>query len=548
MQTDAHPPLPLSRAQERALRTQACRHGDWTRLAFFYWSRGDHEALFALREALGAADSNLRGVFQLALPHAADEAPRVPLDAISKPWILYYLAEQALQRGDSVYALHCAKRCLELTPNCNPLFMLLIHHSLGQEDPKLARSLGTRLLALSADQDDVRSAMEGSLSPRKPAPSGVPAPITIGYYVPVYNAASSIVPVLDGILAQAYPLSDLVIVDDGSTDESAALVRTYPVRLLSHDGNRGLATARNTALEAMDTDYVGSCDSDAVLDPDYLIYAALEWASSLVPLAAIGGRMMEQHTGSLADSWRDTHMSQDTGPLRKCSRAQSPAPVYLPGCNTLLHRATVLSLGGYDTRHVAVGEDGYMNRLLHHHGHGIATTPLARCRHLRRDRPYSVLRTRWNYEWESLNFNHAFVTMHRLNQLLRELLSIARQMAERDLENKHYHLLPMEVLYLCQLYMHSLRHAWERDALTLGQWHWYEQAFVRGAFPEGTLGAWCLESTAPLLLAPDAPYDVPSAYLRDLNEQALRDVNQWITGLLPQLTVPSLSATQSVRC
>jgi len=544
MQTDAHSPLPLSRAQERVLRAHACACGDWTRLAYFYWGRGDHEALSALRDALGAADGNLRGVFQLALPHVAREEPPVPLSAINKPWILYYLAERALRRGDSVYALQCAKRCLDLTPNCNPLFMLLIRHDQTQGDGGLARSLGTRLLSLSAEQDDVRSMMESSLPPRGHLSQGGPAPITIGYYVPVYNAAASIVPVLDGILAQAYPLTDLVIVDDGSSDNSVALVHDYPARLLSHEGNKGLATARNTALAAMDTEYVGSCDSDAVLDPDYLIYAALEWASSLTPLVAMGGRMMEQHTGSLADSWRDMHMSQDTGPLRKCSQAHSAGPVYLPGCNTLLHRETVLALGGYDTRHVAVGEDGYMNRLLHRQGLGIATTPLARCRHLRTDTPASVLRTRWNYEWESLNNNGAFNTMHRLNQLLRELLSIAREMADQDLENKHYHLLSMEVLYVCHLYLHSLRHGWERGALTLGQWHWYEQALLRSAFPDDSIRAWCQQHSAPLLLAPDTPYDLPSAYLRDLNQQALRELNGWIASLLPNMNLCGLSATR----
>lgn len=544
MQTDAHPPLPLPRAQERALRTQACRHGDWTRLAFFYWSRGDHEALFTLRESLGAADGNLRSIFQLALPHIGDESLPISLSSVNKPWILYYLAEQALHQGNSVYALHCAMRCLELTPHCNPLFMLLIRHNAQHGDKKLAHSLGTRLLSLSADQDDVRIALEGPLPPREPLPQGAPAPLTIGYYVPVYNAASSIVPVLKGILAQAYPLSDLVIVDDGSTDASATLAQAYPVRLLSHGSNKGLATARNTALEAMNTDYVGSCDSDAVLDPDYLIYAALEWTSSLAPLAAIGGRMMEQHTGSLADFWRDTHMSQDTGHLRKCSWTRSPAPIYLPGCNTLLHRETVLSLGGYDTRHVAVGEDGYMNRLLHSQGYGIATTPLARCRHLRRDTPASALRTRWNYEWEGMNHNQTFATMHRLNHLLRETLAMAQRMAKQDIQNYHFHLLAMEVLYVCQLYLLSLRHGWERSALTLGHWHWYEQAFLNGAFPDATLRCWCLETVSPLLLPPDSPYDTPPAYLRDLNQQALREVNQWITSLLPKLTVPGLSATR----
>ena len=544
MQTDVHPPLSLSRAQERTLRAHACTRGDWTRLAYFYWGRGAHEALYALRDALGAADDNLRGLFQLALPQVAKNESPVPPSAINKPWILYYLAVRALRQGDTVYALQCAKRCLELTPNCNPVFMLLICHDQAQGGGKLARSLGTRLLDLCYTQDDIRQAMEAAPLPTDGPRRGGPAPIAIGYYVPVYNAAKSIPAVLDGILAQGYPLADLVVIDDGSTDDSAAIATSYPVRLIPHGGNRGLATARNTALGAMDTEFVGSCDSDAVLDPDYLIYAAIEWESSLSPLAAIGGRMMEQHTAGLADSWRDMHMTQDTGPLRKCSVAQSAEPVYLPGCNTVLHRETALALGGYDTRHVAVGEDGYMNRLLHQHGHGLATTPLARCRHLRRDTPASVLRTRWNYEWESRNDHRSFATMHRLNQLLNELLRAAKATSGQDLHNKHYHLLPMEVLYVCHMYLHSLQHAWERGALTRGQWHWYERAFWGGAFPEATLRAWCLERSEALRLSADTPCEPPSPYLRGLNQQTLRDISKWLETLLQYLELDRLSATQ----
>ncbi len=544
MQTDAHPPLPLSRAQERALCAHAANSGDWTRLAYFYWGRGAHASLDALRETLGTSDGNLRGLFQVALAHVAPVESPVPPSAINKPWILYYLAAQALRQGDTVYALRCAKRCLELTPNCNPLFMLLIRHDRSQGDGQLAHSLGKRLLALSDAQDDIRFAIEQPFDTPQAPHQGGPAPITIGYYVPVYNAARSIAPVLEGILSQGYPLADLVVVDDGSTDDSAALAASYPVRLLSHAGNKGLATARNTALEAMDTEFVGSCDSDAVLDPDYLIYAAIEWESALSPLTSIGGRMMEQHTGSLADSWRDMHMTQDTGPLRKCSVAQSAAPVYLPGCNTVLHRKTALTLGGYDTRHVAVGEDGYMNRLLHQHGHGMATTPLARCRHLRRDTPASVLRTRWNYEWELRNRKRSFATMHRLSQLLKELLRAAQAMSTQDLRNKHYHLLPMEVLYICHMYLHSLQHGWEQGALTRGQWHWYERAFWGGAFPEATLRAWCLERSAALGLSADTPYEPPSPYLIGLNQQTLREISEWLETLLPYMGQDRLSATQ----
>jgi glycosyltransferase involved in cell wall biosynthesis len=90
-----------------------------------------------------------------------------------------------------------------------------------------------------------------------------------------YNTGSYVVETLESIQAQTYPNVQLVVVDDGSSDESVALIREwmsssgYPVELVQHTSNRGIAAALNTALGLVKGDYV-TIVCDDVWDKDRL--------------------------------------------------------------------------------------------------------------------------------------------------------------------------------------------------------------------------------------------------------------------------------------
>jgi len=537
----------LATAQEARLRSICEAFGEWSRLAFYHWARGDRVALARLAERPGRGNGNLAAFLAAAQPPGHDDPALCKPGAINKPWVLYYVARHWLRSGDIGRALDCGKRCLELTPGHSPVFSLIAAFAHGQGNRRLAQSLCDRLLEASPEQGDLRRYLERPESvPARPADALLRGrPPEIGYYVPVYNARQALPSVLDGILAQACPLGDFLVVDDGSTDDSDALAAGYPARLLRHDKNRGLAAARNSALKAMGSDYVGSCDSDAVLDPEYLIYAAIELASALLPPAGVGGRMVEQFTANIADSWRDAHLTQDSGPLRKCSAPGRGGPVYMPGCNTVLHRETVLALGGYHEAHVAVGEDGTLNRLLHARGHALATTPLARCRHLRRDTPLSVLRTRWNYEREGHEKVGAFSGVECIIKLFLEHLETAKIMAADDRELKAKHLLPMEVLYVYVLFLLSLRHAREEGNLSPGQEHWFQRALLHDPpAAAGVLRAWRDGVIAPLRLADDTPLEAPPDGYGEYFQHALAAFHEWTDSLMEEMDLSRVSATR----
>ncbi|MCS3665220.1 glycosyltransferase family 2 protein [Salinibacter ruber] len=81
--------------------------------------------------------------------------------------------------------------------------------------------------------------------------------------IPVYNRERLIEEALDSVFAQTFDDFEVIVVDDGSTDRTAEVVRAYSGSVqLIHQENAGPGVARNTGIEAASGDYVAFLDSD----------------------------------------------------------------------------------------------------------------------------------------------------------------------------------------------------------------------------------------------------------------------------------------------
>ena len=94
----------------------------------------------------------------------------------------------------------------------------------------------------------------------------------ISVIVPVYNVEDYLNQCMESIVGQTYPHLEILMVDDGSTDNSGTLCNQWAERdqriRVIHQENGGLSAARNTALDAMSGELVIMVDSDDVLHPD----------------------------------------------------------------------------------------------------------------------------------------------------------------------------------------------------------------------------------------------------------------------------------------
>ena len=95
----------------------------------------------------------------------------------------------------------------------------------------------------------------------------------VSVIIPVYNREAYLGPAIESVLAQTFADFEVVVVDDGSTDRSRDVARTYRdarVRLLCHDRNMGLPTTRNAGIDAARGRYIAFLDSDDIALPTRL--------------------------------------------------------------------------------------------------------------------------------------------------------------------------------------------------------------------------------------------------------------------------------------
>lgn len=94
---------------------------------------------------------------------------------------------------------------------------------------------------------------------------------TVTVVIPAYNAAGHIRRALDSVFAQTRKADEIIVVDDGSTDETAAIVRHYGQRVrLIQQANAGVSAARNAGIKAAACQWVALLDADDEWQPQYL--------------------------------------------------------------------------------------------------------------------------------------------------------------------------------------------------------------------------------------------------------------------------------------
>lgn len=107
----------------------------------------------------------------------------------------------------------------------------------------------------------------------------------VSVVVGAYNAQDTLGATISSVLTQTYPSWELIVVDDGSTDDTARLVEAYGDRVrLIRKPNGGVASARNAAIQEARGELIAWLDADDQLLPHYLDQAVATWT------AAGGGR------------------------------------------------------------------------------------------------------------------------------------------------------------------------------------------------------------------------------------------------------------------
>lgn len=114
----------------------------------------------------------------------------------------------------------------------------------------------------------------------------------VSIIVPVYNAESYLEECLDSVCGQTYQALEIIVVDDGSKDSTASLVKKYSEidnRILPHyNENHGVSYSRNFGLEHCTGEYVTFVDSDDIVAPDFVEQLVHDLEDSDADMAVVG--------------------------------------------------------------------------------------------------------------------------------------------------------------------------------------------------------------------------------------------------------------------
>lgn len=200
--------------------------------------------------------------------------------------------------------------------------------------------------------------------PRCPALQGLTNLARVSVVIPNLNGAHHLKECLDALQRQTFKDFEVVVVDNGSTDVSAALLRaSFPwVRVLEMKTNVGFARACNAGIESSDSEFVVLLNNDTRAEPDYLH----RFVSAMydVPQADFAAsRMLRYEPPHLIDSAGD-YFSLANGQGR--SRGEGcPSEGFLERCwvlsakggSALYRRSMLNKIGGLDDDFFYIFED-----------------------------------------------------------------------------------------------------------------------------------------------------------------------------------------------
>ncbi|RDI76260.1 putative glycosyltransferase [Gaiella occulta] len=261
--------------------------------------------------------------------------------------------------------------------------------------------------------------------------------------IPSWNGADLLADCLAALWRQTLPPGEVIVIDNGSTDGTAAmLAEAFPeVRLVGLDRNRGFAAAVNAGIRASDTPLIALLNNDAVAEPGWL--AALVEAADGERVGMVASKIVDA-----ADPGRIEGIGLEVDPEgnpRQIGRGEPDGPgfvrcreVFGPIAAAALYRRQLLDeVGLFDEDFFAYLEDVDLAWRARRAGWRCLYAPGAVVAHRRgstgRRIPRRVSYLAWrNHPWLlAKNADRRMLVRFALRQPLRDVADLARLLAAR---------------------------------------------------------------------------------------------------------------------
>ena len=212
-----------------------------------------------------------------------------------------------------------------------------------------------------------------STLPHRPLPK---APF-VSVIVCSYNGGPTLASCLDSLGKLNYPEYEVILVDDGSTDDTSYIAAQFPWVRYIPQSNQGLSHARNTGAAAAKGEVFAYTDSDCMVDPDWLYYLIGTLVSG--DYAGVGG----PNVTPPAKNWIQACVAGAPGGPSHVLLTDVVAE-HIPGCNMAFYRWAFEGVGGFDTEYRKAGDDVDFCWRIQQAGWVVAFSPTAIVWHYRR--------------------------------------------------------------------------------------------------------------------------------------------------------------------
>ncbi|GAB4263943.1 MAG: mycofactocin biosynthesis glycosyltransferase MftF [Deferrisomatales bacterium] len=219
---------------------------------------------------------------------------------------------------------------------------------------------------------------------------------SVSVVIPVKDRAGELERCLRSLVRLDYPRDrlEVVVVDDGSRDDSREVARRLGARVAGSGGcGVGPASARNRGAGAARGEILAFIDSDCTASPGWL--RELVGAFEDPDIAAVGGRVEGMHVATRLDRYEAAMSSLSLG-RRERAAQEGDDTFYLPSCNLLVRRSAFLAVGGF-REGMQVGEDVDLTWRLRDRGGKILYTPRGWVWHEHRNEWVAFLKRRFEY-------------------------------------------------------------------------------------------------------------------------------------------------------
>jgi glycosyltransferase involved in cell wall biosynthesis len=206
--------------------------------------------------------------------------------------------------------------------------------------------------------------------------------LNISLYIPVYNGESTIESVLKNALQLDPGADEIIIIDDGSNDQTKEILKKYEnrIKIIKNETNQGLGFSRNLAISKSKHQLVASIDADVEPEKKWLL--KLYETQKKFGSAICGGRLFEKYKDkNIYNMWRHIHGTQNPFGDKIIENLGDT----VSGSNTLLNKEVWSNVGGYLNEYKTNGEDVTFCRKLVISKYKISYNGTAECNHLQND-------------------------------------------------------------------------------------------------------------------------------------------------------------------